>query len=70
MPDLNRQDKRRQRVFKDYPPNSITPRNASFVESNFDKIQDLGKKIVPDDSKWPKGADRIGGESLAAPPDR
>ena len=35
-------------VIKDYPPNSITPENAAFVEANYDKLQQIGQKLSPD----------------------
>jgi hypothetical protein len=39
---------KKQGVIKDYPPNSITPENAAFVEANFDKLQQIGQKLSPD----------------------
>jgi ABC-type nitrate/sulfonate/bicarbonate transport system substrate-binding protein len=32
-------------MIKDYPPNSVTPENAAFVEANFDKLQQLSQKL-------------------------
>jgi hypothetical protein len=32
-------------MIKDYPPNSVTPENAAFVEANFDKLQQMGQKL-------------------------
>jgi hypothetical protein len=34
-------------MIKDYPPNSVTPENAAFVEANFDKLQQIGQKLSP-----------------------
>jgi hypothetical protein len=36
---------RRQGTLHSYPPGSITPENAAFVESNYDKLQQLSQKI-------------------------
>jgi hypothetical protein len=38
---------KKQGMIKDYPPNSITPENAAFVEANFDKLQQIGQKLSP-----------------------
>jgi hypothetical protein len=32
-------------MIKDYPPNSVTPENAAFVEANFDKLQQMSQKL-------------------------
>ncbi len=40
---------KRQGSIKDYPPNSITPENAAFVEQNFDKLQGIVDKMTPPD---------------------
>ncbi len=36
---------KRSGMIKDYPPNSVTPENAAFVEANFDKLQQMGQKL-------------------------
>ena len=36
---------KKQGVIQAYPPNSITPENAAFVEANFDKLQQMGQKL-------------------------
>lgn len=38
---------KKQGVISDYPPNSVTPQNAAFVEANFDKLQQIGQKLSP-----------------------
>lgn len=38
-----------QGAIKEYPPNSVTPENAAFVEQNFDKLKTLSKKMTPRD---------------------
>ncbi len=38
---------KKQGMIQAYPPNSITPQNATFVEANWDKLQAIGKKITP-----------------------
>jgi hypothetical protein len=38
---------KKQGAIKDYPANSITPENASFVESNYDKLTALAAKMTP-----------------------
>ena len=38
---------KKQGVIKDYPPNSVTPENAAFVEANFDKLQQIGQRLSP-----------------------
>jgi hypothetical protein len=38
---------KKQGIINDYPPNSVTPQNAAFVESNFDKLQQIGQKLSP-----------------------
>ena len=40
-------DMKKQGIINDYPPNSVTPQNAAFVESNFDKLQQIGQKLSP-----------------------
>jgi len=40
---------KRQGMIQAYPPNSITPQNAAFVESNWDKIQAINKRLTPQD---------------------
>ncbi|MGB9029419.1 MAG: hypothetical protein WCC27_04785 [Acidobacteriaceae bacterium] len=39
---------KKQGMIKDYPPNSVTPENAAFVEANYDKLQQIGQKLSPD----------------------
>jgi len=39
---------KKQGMIKEYPPNSVTPENAAFVEANFDKLQQIGQKLSPD----------------------
>ncbi len=36
---------KRQGALQSYPPGSITPENAAFVESHYDKLQQLSQKI-------------------------
>ncbi len=36
---------KRSGMIKDYPPSSVTPENAAFVEANFDKLQQMGQKL-------------------------
>lgn len=36
---------KRQGSIQSYPPGSITPENAAFVESHYDKLQQLSEKI-------------------------
>jgi hypothetical protein len=38
---------KKQGVIQAYPPNSVTPQNAAFVEANWDKLQALGQKLSP-----------------------
>jgi hypothetical protein len=38
---------KKQGMIRDYPPNSITPENAAFVEANFDKLQQIGQALAP-----------------------
>jgi hypothetical protein len=38
---------KRQGMIQAYPPNSITPQNAAFVEANWDKLQAIGQKLTP-----------------------
>ena len=38
---------KKQGMIKDYPPNSVTPQNAAFVEANFDKLQQIGQRMSP-----------------------
>ena len=38
---------KKQGVIKDYPPNSVSPQNAAFLEQNFDKLQNLSGKMMP-----------------------
>jgi hypothetical protein len=40
---------KKQGSIKEYPPNAITPENAAFVEQNFDKLQEIARKITPPD---------------------
>jgi hypothetical protein len=40
---------KRQGAIKDYPAGMITPENAAFVEQNYDKLQELGKRMTPQD---------------------
>jgi hypothetical protein len=40
---------KKQGAIKAYPPNLITPENATFVEQNYDKLAELGKKMTPPD---------------------
>ena len=39
---------KKQGMIKDYPPNSVTPENAAFVEANYDKLQQIGQKLSHD----------------------
>ena len=32
---------------KDYPPNTITPENAAFVDAHFDQLSQLGQGLSP-----------------------
>jgi hypothetical protein len=41
---------KKQGSVKDYPANSITPENASFVEANYDKLTALAAKMTPPNS--------------------
>jgi hypothetical protein len=36
---------KKQGAIQAYPPNSITPENAAFVEANWDKLQQLSQKF-------------------------
>ncbi len=38
---------KKQGMIKEYPPNSVTPENAAFVEANFEKLQQIGQKLSP-----------------------
>ena len=38
---------KKQGAIKDYPPNSLSPQNAAFLEQNFDKLQGLAGKMMP-----------------------
>jgi hypothetical protein len=40
---------KKQGAIKEYPSNSVTAENAAFVEQNFDKLQEISKKLVPPD---------------------
>lgn len=40
---------KKQGSIKTYPPNTITPENATFVEQNYDKLMELNKKMTPPD---------------------
>jgi len=40
---------KRQGTLRDYPPNSITAENATFVDANFDKLQAMSQKLTPPD---------------------
>ena len=40
---------KKQGSIKTYPPNTITPENAMFVEQNYDKLMELNKKMTPPD---------------------
>jgi len=40
---------KKQGAIKEYPPASITPENAAFVEQNYDKLQEISKKLTPPD---------------------
>lgn len=40
---------KKQGAIKEYPANALTPENAAFVEQNFDKMQELSKKLMPPD---------------------
>jgi hypothetical protein len=42
-----------QGAIKEYPPDSITPENAAFVEQNFDKIKKLAEGMTPRDAAQP-----------------
>jgi len=42
---------KKQGALKEYPPNTITAENAAFVEANYDKLQEIGKKLTPQDSE-------------------
>ena len=49
MNDVTIVGMKRQGAIKAYPPNMITPENATFVEQNYDKLMDLNKKMSPPD---------------------
>jgi hypothetical protein len=38
---------KKEGVIKEYPPNSVSPENAAFLEQNFDKLKDLTVKMAP-----------------------
>jgi hypothetical protein len=38
---------KKQEMIKDYPPNSVSPQNAAFLDQNFDKLQNLAGKMMP-----------------------
>lgn len=40
---------KKQGSIKDYPPNTVTPENAAFVEQNFDKLKAILDKMTPPD---------------------
>jgi hypothetical protein len=44
---------KKEGMIKDYPPNSITPENATFIEQNFDKLKDLAVKMAPAPNSTP-----------------
>jgi hypothetical protein len=39
-----------QGTIKTYPPNSVTPENAAFVEQNFEKLKTMADKMTPAES--------------------
>lgn len=39
---------KRQGAIQSYPPGSITPENAAFVEANYGKLEQLSEKITGD----------------------
>ncbi len=41
---------KKQGTIKEYPPNSVTPENAAFVDANFDKLKVIVDKMTPPDS--------------------
>jgi ABC-type glycerol-3-phosphate transport system substrate-binding protein len=42
---------KKQGIYKEYPPGSITPANAALVEQNWDKFEAIGNKMMPDNSR-------------------
>lgn len=40
---------KKQGALKEYPPNSITPENAAFVEQNYDKLQQALSPLMSQD---------------------
>jgi hypothetical protein len=38
---------KKEGTIKDYPPHSVSPENAAFLEQHFDKLKDLGAKMAP-----------------------
>jgi hypothetical protein len=36
-----------QGAIKAYPPNTVTPENAAFVEQNYEKLKALAEKMTP-----------------------
>jgi hypothetical protein len=38
-----------QGAIKEYPPNSVTPENAAFIEQNFDRLKALSRKMTAHD---------------------
>ena len=40
---------KKEGMIKDYPPNSVTPENAAFVEQNYQALKDIAKKLQPPD---------------------
>jgi hypothetical protein len=38
---------KKQGMIKDYPPNTVSPQNAAFLEQNFDKLQNLSGTLMP-----------------------
>jgi hypothetical protein len=36
-----------QGAIKTYPPNTVTPENAAFVEQNYEKLKALAEKMTP-----------------------
>lgn len=44
---------KKQGAIKEYPPNSVTPENAAFVEQNFDKLKEISEKLTPPDDTTP-----------------
>jgi len=47
MNDVTFVGMKRQGMIQAYPPNSVTPQNAAFVEANWDKLQALGQRMTP-----------------------